>query len=151
MGSNVAVCPTGRIPIGTCKHYEKLLLALGRIRSHSVGPFCQRLDHKILIIVSPSPHCHTRGRIHDISNVVLNVRFLSAFIVQGNRTERQRLDDSSDVDLRATGCTNVKLWEVKVDEFLHELEDLAARRWDPGRGRTFVERVKDNEDGGLLR
>ena len=117
--------------------------------SHSVCSFRQRLDHQILIVRPPSPHRRARGRVDNVSNVVLDVLFLSAFIVQGNGTECQRFDDSSDVDLRATGRTNVKFWQVKVDEFLHELKDLAARRWDPGRCWTFVERVQDNEYGGL--
>jgi hypothetical protein len=31
--------------------------------------------------------------------------------------------------------------EVKVDEFLHKLEDLITGRWKPGRFRTLIKRV----------
>ena len=52
--------------------------------SHSISSFRQRLDHQILIICSPSSHCCTRGRVDDIPNVLSDVFFLSAFVVQGN-------------------------------------------------------------------
>src|ERR1700677_1069865 len=101
------------------------------MHSHSISSFCQRLDHKIFIILSPSLHRHTRGQVHDVSNVVLDIHFLSAFIMQGDGTKCQRLEDSSDVDLWPTGRANVKPLHVKVDEFLYELEDLITRRWNP--------------------
>jgi hypothetical protein len=62
---------------------------------------------------------------------------------------RQWLEHSSDVNLWPTCDTNVKSLEVKVDEFLHKLEDLITRRWDPGRSRTFIKRVQDNENWTL--
>jgi len=45
----------------------------------------------------------------------------------------------------------VKFLQVKVDEFLHELEDLITRGWNPGRVWTFVERIQDNENWALSR
>src|ERR1700721_1293645 len=87
--------------------------------------------------------------MHDISNVVIDVRSLSAFIVQGDRTKRQWFDDGSDVDLWAASCTNVKFMQAKFDEFLHELEDFVTRRRKPGRVRAFVERIQDNENWAL--
>ena len=61
---------------------ENLLLAWNSMTpSHSIGSFCQRLDHQILIVRPPSSHCSTRVRVDDVSNVVNDVRFLSTFVV----------------------------------------------------------------------
>ena len=113
--------------------------------SHSIGSLCQRLDDKPFIIRSPSPHRRTWGRVNDVPNVLGDVRFLTSFVVQGNGAKRQRLEDSSDVDLGATCGANAKFLQVKVDKFLNELEDLISRRWKPGRVWTFVEGIQDNK------
>ena len=48
---------------------------------HSISSFRQHLDHQIPIVCPPSPHRHAWGRLNDVSNVVSDVRFLSAFVV----------------------------------------------------------------------
>ena len=63
----------------------------------------------------------------------------------------QRLEDSPDVDLRATDCADVKFLQVEVDKFLQELENLITRGWEPRRSWTFVEHIKDNENWSLSR
>src|SRR6266702_6943590 len=94
---------------------KKLRLArYGLTHSHSIGSFCQRPDYEIFIICRPSPHRRIRGRVYDVLDVVGDIRFLSTFVMQGNRTKRQWLDDSSDVDLWSTGNANVKILQVKV-------------------------------------
>ena len=62
---------------------RKMLLStwLRMALSHSIGSFCQRLDHQFLIVRPPSPHRRARGRVHRTANVLSDVRFLSAFIV----------------------------------------------------------------------
>ena len=64
---------------------------------------------------------------------------------------REWLEHSSDVDIWPTCDTNVKSLEVKIDEFLHKLEDLGTGRWNPGRFRTFIKRVQDNKNWALSR
>jgi hypothetical protein len=118
--------------------------------SHSIGSFRQRLDYQLLSSVSPSPHRRARGRVDHVANIVSYVRFLSAFVVKGHRAECQRLEDGTDVDLWAAGCTNVESRQVKVDEFLHKLKDLTTRRGEPRRVWTFVERIQDNENLSLF-
>ena len=49
--------------------------------SHSISSFRQRLDYQIFIVCSPSPHRRARGRVDDVSNIVSDVRFLSAFVM----------------------------------------------------------------------
>ena len=65
--------------------------------------------------------------------------------------KRQWLEDSSDVDLWPTGRTDVKSFQAKFNEFLHELENLMARGWGPGSVWTFVERIQDDENWVLAR
>ena len=62
---------------------------------------------------------------------------------------RQWIEHGSDVDLLPTCDTNVKFLEVKVHEILHKLEDLGTGKWNPGRFRTFIKRVQDDENGAL--
>ena len=50
-------------------------------RSHSICSFRQRVDYQVLIILPPSPHRRAWGQVDDVSNVVSDVRFLSAFVV----------------------------------------------------------------------
>ena len=69
-------------PSEPVKQRENMLLACDSMTpSHSISSFCQRLDHQILIVRSPSSHCSTRGRVDNVSNVVGDVRLLSAFVV----------------------------------------------------------------------
>ena len=69
-------------PSEPVKQCENLLLGRDSMTpSHSISSFRQCLDHQILIVRSPSSHCSTRGRVDNVSNVVSDVRFLSAFVV----------------------------------------------------------------------
>jgi hypothetical protein len=69
--------------------------------------------------------------------------------MQGDQTKRQRLEDSSDVDLGVAGGADVKSTQAKIGEFLHKLKDLATRRERSRRVWTFVEHIQDNENSAL--
>ena len=61
---------------------ENLRLALNTMSlSHSICSFRQCLDHKILIIHTPTPHRHAWGQVHRTANVLNDVHFLSGFIM----------------------------------------------------------------------
>ena len=64
---------------------------------------------------------------------------------------RQWLEGGPDVNQGPTGGTDVKFFQVKIDEFLHKLKDLTTRRWNPGRFWTFIERIQDDKNCTLIR
>ena len=69
-------------PSEPVKQRENMLIAWDNMTpSHSIRSFRQCLDHQSLIVRSPSSHCSTRGRVDNVSNVVSDVGFLSAFVV----------------------------------------------------------------------
>ena len=53
----------------------------GMMFSHSIGSFRQCLDHQILIVRPPSPHRRAWGRVYRTTNILSDVRLLSAFVV----------------------------------------------------------------------
>ena len=73
------------------------------IRLHPIGSFRERLDHQLLVFISPSPHLCIR--VNHRGNIVDNVLPLSTLVVKGHRTRCQRPKGSTDVDLGATGNT----------------------------------------------
>ena len=60
--------------------------------------------------------------------------------------KRQWFEDSSDVNLRAAGRTNVESTQAKVDEFLDKLKDLTARRGKPRKLWAFVDCIQNKEN-----
>ena len=62
----------------------------------------------------------------------------------------QWLEDGPDVDLWPTCGANVKSIQVKVNEFLHELEDPMTKGWWFGTEWTFIEGIKENENWPLV-
>jgi len=43
----------------------------------------------------------------------------------------------------------MEIWEVKVNELVHELENLLSWRWDAGSIRAFVEGIHNDVNRGL--
>ena len=94
---------------------------------YPVGSLTQRLDNHFLIVFSPLPH--PLVRINHSVNVRNDIFVLSSLVMQRHAERRQRLENSSDVDLWATGNAYTKILQGKFDEVLHELKDLLSRGW----------------------
>src|SRR5882762_4031137 len=98
-----------------------------QIHLHSVSSFRQYLDHKFLIILPPSPHARFRVRVDNGPNIIRNVLFLSALIVEGHLARGQRPQGISYIEFWATCDTNTKVWNLKVNEFLQQPKYPIAR------------------------
>jgi hypothetical protein len=118
---------------------------------HAVGSLCERIDNKFLILVPPPPHRRIRVCGDNSSDVVFNVLLLSILVVNRDRVRRQGLKCSSNVDLRPTGDTYVKIWELEADKVLQEIEDLFASGWNPRCIGAFVYGIQDDVDRALVR
>jgi hypothetical protein len=64
------------------------------------------------------------------AHIVRDILLLSTLIVKGYGVWGQRFQDGLDIELRATGDTDVEVWEAKVNQFADELKYLFSRRWD---------------------
>ena len=149
MGNNVVTPPVGKIPIGTCQVINKAH-NYPRMCLHAIGPFCERLDNKFLIMVPPLPHRRIGVRIDNSSDVVVDVLLLSILFVNRDRIRRYGLKRSSDVDLRSTRDTHVKIWKLEADKVLQEIEDLLAGGWNPRGIRAFIYRIQYDVDRTLV-
>src|SRR6266566_2215841 len=92
------------------------------IHLHSVSSFSEGLDDKILttILLLPSPHVRFRIRVDNGPDIIHNILFLSALIVEGHSARGQTLEDISYIEFWVTSDTYMKVWNVKVDELLHK-------------------------------
>jgi len=61
--------------------------------------------------------------------------------MEGYLARGQRLEDTSYVDFWPTRDTYMKIWYMKVDEFLHKLKNPFARCWNSRGVGTFIEGV----------
>ena len=60
----------------------------------------QDVNYKLLVL--RVPHFHLCIRANERLDIALNILHLSAYVFQGDRIERQRPEDATDVDLRST-------------------------------------------------
>ena len=148
-GNNVVQSLVGKKPIGTCDNMsvDDASIAIGY--SHPIGSLGERLDHQILILLTP--FAHPRVQVDGRDNILDDVLLLPSFVMKGHSKRRQRLENVSDIDFRATCNTNTKIRERKIDKLLDETQDQVPRRWHPKRVGTLVERVDDNVDWAVIR
>ena len=118
-GNSVVAFPADRIPIGTCGVIRDEYIPFVIEHSHPISFLGERVDHQLLILLSPFSHTHIRA--DDRIDILDDVFCLPSLIVKRHATGSQRLYNSSDVDFWATGNTYTKMWEGKFDELLHEI------------------------------
>ena len=142
VGNSVVASLAGRIPIETCGNVGKEDNTFETGHAHSVGFLGERLDHQFLILFSPFAHPHIQA--NDRADILDDVLRLPSFIVKRHSTSRQRFQNSTDVDFRATGHTYVKMWEGEFDKLLHEIENDFPWRGHSKSVLTFVKRVHND-------
>ena len=118
-GNSVVAILVGRKPIGTCGNVSEEDVSFETGHAHPIGFLGERLDHQFLILLSPSAHPHVRA--DDGADILDDVFLLPSFVVKRHSTGRQRFYNSSDVDFRATGDTDMKILEGKLDKLLDEI------------------------------
>jgi len=99
----------GNVPTGTYEVWISVVNRSGINPLHPVCSFCQNINHKLLVYGCPSPHPSVR--IDNRLDVVLDVFFLSALVVERNRTESQGLKNRFDIGLGSAGDADAEVWE----------------------------------------
>jgi len=64
------------------------------------------------------------------AHIVRDILLLSTLIMEGYGVWGQRFEDGLNIELRATGDTDVEVWEAKVNKFIDELKHLLSWRWN---------------------
>src|SRR6266403_5285937 len=122
VGGSPGEFPADRTPSETCFEIVSDNYAHKPIHPHAIRSFRERLDHKLLVLRSPSLHDLLRTRINYRPHIVLNIFLLPTFIVKGHSTRGQRFQHHSNVDFWPTCDTYMKIWNANLDEFLHKLK-----------------------------
>ena len=97
------------------------------IHIHSIRSLGERLDHKFLVLGSPSSHDLFRFRINNRPNIGRDIFFLSALIMKRHPAKGKGFEDVSNVDFWPARDTNSKIRKAKFDEFLHKPKYFFAR------------------------
>ena len=79
-GNSVVVLLVGRIPIGTCGNVSKEDVSFETRHGHAVGLLGERLDHQLLIFLTPSPHPHIRA--DNRADILDDVLLLPSLVVK---------------------------------------------------------------------
>ena len=79
-GNSVVVFPVGRKPIGTCDDVSQQDLPFAAGHARPICSLGERLDHQILILLSPFSHSHVRA--DDRADIIDDVLLLPGFIVK---------------------------------------------------------------------
>ena len=118
-GNKVVELLAGRIPIGTCGDISERVVYFAAGHAHPICSLGERLDHQLLVRLSPFSHSHVRAG--NGADIIDDVLLLPGFIVKRHSTSRQRFYDSPNVDFGPTGDTYTKVWEGKFHKLLHEI------------------------------
>src|SRR6266853_1663370 len=90
---------------------------------HPICSLCQSVNDKVFIFRFPSPHGSVR--VHNKSDIICNVRFLSSLVMKREMTRCQRFKNSSNVLLGSTGNANPQI-RVRMDEIFYQIQNLFA-------------------------
>src|SRR5229473_4285547 len=120
------------------------------IHLHSISSFSEDLNNEFLILLLPSPHVRFRVGVDNRPNIIHDILFLSALIVEGHFERGQRLEDISYVEFWSTSDTYTKGWNLKVDQLLHKSKNTVARGWNPRDVGTLVKGVHYQVDRALI-
>src|SRR6202522_1143340 len=96
------------------------------IHTHSISSFGERLNHKFLVFLLPSPHVCIQIRVNDRPDIVCNIFLLSSLIVKRHPERGQRLNGISYIDFGAARDANMNIWKAKVDKFLQKQKNPLA-------------------------
>src|SRR6266851_1578785 len=113
---------------------------------HPVCSLCQSVNDKFFILRFPSPHGSVR--VHNKSDIICNVRFLSSLVMKREMTRCQRFKNSSNVLFGSTGNANPQIW-VRMDEVFYQIQNLFARGRNTRSSWTFIYSVNDDVRWGL--
>ena len=69
------------------------------------------------IFLPPSPHVRFRVRVDNGPDIIGNVLFLPALIMEGHLARGKRLKEISNVEFWATSDAYSKVWKAKVGKF----------------------------------
>src|SRR6266478_7225025 len=94
--------PADRTPSGTCFEIVSDHYAHKPIHPHAIRSFRERLDHKFLVLCSPSRHDLLRTRINNRPDIVCHIFLLPTFIVEGHSTRGQRFEHLPNIDFWPT-------------------------------------------------
>jgi hypothetical protein len=93
------------------------------------------------IFLPPSPHVRFRVRVDNRPNIMGDVLFLSALIMQGHLARGKRLKEISYVEFRAASDTYTNIWKVEVGKFFQEPKYPISGRWNLGGVGTLIKGV----------
>ena len=80
VGNSAVELLVGRKPIGTCDDVREEDVHLATGHAHAIGSLGERLDHQILILLSP--FAHPRVRVNNRDNILDDVFILPSFVVK---------------------------------------------------------------------
>ena len=142
-GNSVVEFLVGRKPIGTCGDVCQQHLSFAATGyAHPIGSLGERLDHQILIFLSPFSHPHIRA--NDGAGIVNDVFRLPSLIVKRHAMVSQRLYHGADIDFGTTGDTYTEMREGKSDKLLHEIKNYFPWSWHTKSVRAFIECVHND-------